>query len=291
MSDEAIRIKRLVKQYANFKLGPLDLTVPRGAIYGLIGPNGSGKTTTINLLMGLAEEDSGRIQVLGMDHRKSEVAVKARVGFVSPDLKYEPWGYPRRLIKFIRRFYDDWDDAYCAELMARLGIDADEKISAMSFGNRIKLSLVVALAHRPDLLLLDEPTLGLDAVSKRTIFAELLDAVRDSDRTVLISSHGLTDLERFADHIGMIKDGRLLFEGPTDEIVERFRIVDFEAENGAAPPQAEGATLLEQEGTRVRALVLIGSEALGKYENAGFRETARSPVTLEDLFVALVGEN
>jgi ABC-2 type transport system ATP-binding protein len=290
MSGEAIRIRGLGKSFGNFTLGPLDLTVPRGAIYGLIGPNGAGKTTTIDLIMGMGAKDAGSIEVFGLDHAKDEIAVKKQIGYVSPDLMFNAWGKVSRLVGFIRSFYPDWDDAYCTDLLRRLKIGWTDKISTLSFGARTKLSLVLALSHRPALLLLDEPLAGLDAVSKQEVFTELLDAVQDEDRTVLISSHDLHDLERFTDHLGMIHNGKLLLEGPTSELVERFRMVDCTCAAGSTPPYLPGVRVQRREGTRWRLLVDTSNDALRSLETNGVTDLVIAPVTLEELFVGLVRE-
>jgi len=290
MADEAIVIRGLEKSFSRFKLGPLDLTVPKGAIYGLIGPNGAGKTTTIDLIMGMGRKDAGTIEVFGLDHVEEEVAVKKQIGYVSPDLVFNAWGKVKRLLSFIRSFYDDWDDAYCVELMHRLKISPSDRISTLSFGARTKLGLIVALSHRPALLLLDEPLAGLDAVSKQEVFTELLDAVQDENRTVLISSHDLHDLERFSDHIGMISNGKLLLEGPTSDLVERFRMVDCTASDGQDLTRLPGVYLQKHEGDRFRILVDISNDRLQQLRSLGLTDTVSSPVTLEDLLVGLVKE-
>ena len=290
MSERAIEIRGLEKSFKHFKLGPLDLTVPRGAIYGLIGPNGVGKTTTIDLIMGMGKKDAGTIRVMGLDHVEDEVAMKRRIGYVSPDLNYQAWGKVGRAISFMRGFYPDWDDEYCRGLMESLKVGWDEKIKNLSFGARIKLSLIIALSHHPDLLLLDEPTVGLDPVSKQQVFAELLAAVQDEDRTVLISSHGLADVERFADHLGMLKDGKLLLEGATADIVGRFRLVDFVGTNGFSADGMEGVFVQEVRGERWRVLVDMQGGALERMKAKGATEISASPVTLEDLFVGIMKE-
>ena len=168
----AIEIRRLEKHFSRFKLGPLDLTVPQGAVYGLIGPNGAGKTTTLDLILGLGWEDAGSIKVLGLDHRRDEVAMKQQIGYASPEVLFTAWGRVHKLLRFVRGFYPSWDDDYCQQLLAALHLEMDERIAALSFGSRIKLGLVLALAWHPKILVLDEPTAGLDAVSKQQIFSE-----------------------------------------------------------------------------------------------------------------------
>ena len=283
----AIEIRGLEKQFSRFKLGPLDLTVPQGAVYGLIGPNGAGKTTTLDLILGLGQEDAGLIKVLGLNHRCDEVAVKQQVGYASPEVVFNAWGKVNKLIRFVRGFYPSWDDGYCQKLLAALQIGIDERIAALSFGSRVKLGLVLALAWHPKVLILDEPTAGLDAVSKQQIFSELLAAVQDEERTVLISSHSLSDLERFADHIGMIKEGKLLLEGPTSEVVERFQLVDFISDNEREFASAPGIFVRKHERNRWQALVDIRQNSLEAIGARGARQISTSPVTLEEVFVAL----
>lgn len=288
MSDAALAIRGLVKRFAKFALGPLDVTVPKGAIYGFIGHNGAGKTTTIDLIMGMGKNDAGTISVFGLDHSRDEVAVKARVGYVSPDLSFAAWGRIGRLLGFIRSFYPDWDDAYCEDLLRRFNLGVNDAISTLSFGSRTKLNLVVALSHRPALLLLDEPLSGLDPVSKREVFTELLEAVQSEERTVFISSHNLDELERFCDHIGIIQNGKMLLEGPTAELVERFKMVDCVTTNGARPQQFEGVWVQRKDGDRWRILLDTKSNAIDRLHAHGMADITSAPVTLEELFVGLM---
>jgi ABC-2 type transport system ATP-binding protein len=290
MNDNAIEIRGLKKNFGRFQLGPLDLTVPQGAIYGLIGPNAAGKTTTLDLLMGMGDADAGSITVLGLDHRRDEVAMKRQVGYASPETDYRSWVNVRMLIRFVRGFYPSWDEPYCQQLLKDFRVNPADSISTLSLGTRIKIGLILALAWHPKVLILDEPTAGLDAVSKKQIFAELFAAMNQEKRTVIISSHALSDLERYADSIGMIKDGRLLLEGATDEIVERYKMVDFVAENETVLARREGICLQKQEGDHFRALVDIQRNGLELLAARGARQILATPVTLEDIFVALAGE-
>jgi ABC-2 type transport system ATP-binding protein len=283
----AIEIRGLKKSFSSFTLGPIDLTVPEGAIYGLVGPNGAGKTTAIDLLFGMGAKDAGQITVLGLDHLRDEVAMKQQVGYVSPDLTYSPWGKVGRVIQFVKGFYPTWDDAYCERLLRSLRVGTSERVLSLSFGAKIKLSLILALSWRPKLLILDEPTVGVDAISKQEIFGELLSAVGDGDRSVLISSHGLTDLERFADHLGMIKDGRMIFEGSTADIIARHRMVDFVTDQAARITHQPGVFVQRQDANRWRALLDLERAPLEWLRSTGAANIAEAPVTLEDLFVAI----
>lgn len=288
--SNAIEIRGLVKKYPAFTLGPVDITVPAGAIYGLIGPNGAGKTTAIDMIFGMGRNDSGTIRVLGLDHRADEVALKQRTAYVSPELNFQVWGKVGKAIRFVRGFYPDWDEAYCTALLNAFHLDPEEKIATLSFGAKTKLGLLLALSRRPEVLVLDEPTTGLDAVSKQQVFGELLKAVEDGKHSVLISSHGLSDIERFADHVGMIKEGKLLLEGRTDEIVDRFRVAEFFSTNGTIFANCAGLVILKRTEDRWHALLDQQSEARVWLESNGAREITLTRLTLEDLFVALAKE-
>ncbi len=290
MNSNAIEIRGLIKKYAGFQLGPLDITVPRGAIYGLIGPNGAGKTTAMNMIFGLGRNDAGAIRVLALDHRADEVMLKQIASYVSPDLNFQVWGNVGRAIRFVRGFYPNWDDAYCTQLMQIFQLNDKDKIAALSFGAKTKLGLLLGLSRRPEVLILDEPTTGLDAVSKQQVFGELLKTVEDGERTVLISSHNLADIERFADHLGMIKNGKLLLEGRTDEIVERFRLAEFFTENGTAFPTYEGLTILKRDQNRWRALIDQQTGVQNWLQTRGAKDVSLTRLTLEDLFIALAKE-
>jgi ABC-2 type transport system ATP-binding protein len=232
---------------------------------------------------------AGAITVLGLDHLRDEVAMKAQVGYVSPDLDFASWRTVGKAIQFVRGFYPTWDDACCERLLSTFHLGWKDRIATLSFGAPIKLALLLALSWKPKLLILDEPTVGLDAIAKQQVFAELLAAVKDSDRTVLISSHGLTDLERFADHIGMIKDGHMLLEGATSDVIDRYRMVDFIAD----PPQhpleltSRPGFLVQQHDARRWRVLVDRQGASGLTGPPGTKPIADSPVTLEEVFVAL----
>ena len=290
-TEPAIQIRGLRKHYPAFDLGPLDLDVPRGSIFGFVGPNGAGKSTTIDLMFGMGRAEAGTIRLLGLDAVADEVAVKTRAAYVGPELEYASWGKIGNAIRFVRGFYpESWDDAYCEQLLERFKLGSNDKIAALSFGSRTKLALVIALARRPELLVLDEPTTGLDAIAKRELFAALLDLVGDAAHTVLISSHNLTDLERFADHVAIINDGRILHAGPMDEVIEPFCIADFTLAAHQPLANAHGITVIGRQGARVRALVDRKLDGLEKLAAAGAREVTHSTVNLEELFISLLSK-
>jgi ABC-2 type transport system ATP-binding protein len=287
MNSNCIEIRGLTKTFRKFKLGPLNLTVPQGAIYGFIGPNGAGKTTTIDLMLGMGAEEGGTITVLGKDHRREAVEMKQQVGYVSPELNFGTWRKVGNAIRFVKGFYAGWDDVYCRHLLEVFKLSLSDGISTLSFGSKIKLSLLLALAHKPALLILDEPTVGLDAVTKQDLFSQLLALVEDGNHTVFISSHSLADIERFADHVGMIKDGKLIIEGSTDEIISRYRIVDFVRNSGGRMESLPGVQILAEASGKYRALVDRQKWLEEAGQKLGLQEISASPVTLEELFVSL----
>lgn len=283
-STNAIEIRGLTKIYPRFQLGPLDLNVPAGAIYGLVGPNGAGKTTTLDLIFGLGLPQSGEIRVLGCDNRKDQIEMKRAAAYVSPHSSYVSWKYVRRVVRFIRAFYPEWEQDYCDQLLKRFKIEPDQKIANLSLGNSIKLGVILALARRPRVLIMDEPTIGLDVLAKQELFAELLALMGDEHRTILISSHNLVDLERFTDHIGVIHEGRLLVEGRTDQLLEAYRQLSFTL-NGAPPP---GARLVKRDGDRHRVLTDCAEKYRQVLADCGASGISVQPVTLEELFAGLV---
>lgn len=287
ITPPAIKLSALEKHYPRFALGPLDLTVPSGSIYGLIGPNGAGKTTLIDQIFGMGSPDAGSINVCGLDHERDEVAMKNCAAYVGPDLNFVSWGRIGRAIRFNRGFRPTWDDTYCARLMQDFSLSANDRIATLSFGGRTKLALLLALAWRPKLLVLDEPTTGIDAHSKKAVFTELLNIVRDEARTVFISSHQLSDLERFADRVGVLHKGRLVVEGATGELVERHLQVEWEADDPEGFAGVPGLTLQEREGLRWRGVLDTLTCPLQALTQRGARDVRTQALTLEELFLAL----
>ncbi len=288
MYDLALDIHGLEKSFPGFHLGPLTLEIPNGATYGFVGSNGSGKTTTLDLIMGMGNKDAGSILVFGMDHIEDEVAVKRRIGYVTQDLNFAAWGTIRRLIGFIRGFYPDWDNQYCNELVERLNLGWKDSIGTLSFGSRTKLNLHIALSHRPQLLLLDEPMAGLDAISKQEVFAELERATQEGKRTVLITSHNLDEIERYTTHVGMLDNGKLVLEGTTAGLLDRFDSVHCELHESATPEQLEGIYVVRRDNGRVHLVVDKTTNARDRLIAANPANFESQPASLEDIFVGVI---
>jgi ABC-type multidrug transport system ATPase subunit len=215
--------------------------------------------------------------MLGLDAAADEVAVKTRAAYVGPELEYANWGKIHKAIRFVRGFYPaTWDDTYCQELLELFKLNPNDKIATLSFGSRTKLALVIALSRRPELLVLDEPTTGLDAIAKRELFAALLELVEDAQHTILISSHNLSDLERFADHVAIINNGKILHAGPMDKVIEPFCIVDFTLPMNHPLAGQEGITLIQRQGSRVRVLLDRNLHGMERLDALGARDVTRA---------------
>jgi ABC-2 type transport system ATP-binding protein len=205
----------------------LNLRVRRGSIYGFLGRNGAGKTTVIKMLAGLIWPDRGDIKVNGVEPARLTVEDRWKIGYVSERQILNPFIRVDALIQFTSRFYPDWDFAACERILKRFKIDRTKRIRALSLGMARQVAFMLALAQKPDLLLLDEPAANLDAVARREFLDEVLDLLRQGGKTVLLSSHILSDVERVADEIGIIAQGRLRISEPLDRLKETVKKVRF----------------------------------------------------------------
>lgn len=269
----------------------VSLTVPRGAVYGLVGENGAGKTTLIKHLLGVYRAQAGSVRVFGHDPVSSPVEVLSQVGYLSEDRDLPGWMRIRELLWYTRAFYPGWDDAYAESLRAQFGLPPDAKIRHLSRGEKAKAGLLIALAYRPALLLLDEPSSGLDAAARRDILAAIVRTVADEGRTVIFSSHLLDEVERVADTIAMIHEGNVLFEGAFDTIRAGYHraVIHFEAPP-ASFPEISGVLHVEGGGHEWTVFcntdVAPLAQALSPH---GGRVVEKRAPSLEEIFLAHVG--
>ena len=226
MSDtHALEFKMVRKHYKGFDLQPTSFAVPRGCIMGLIGPNGAGKTTLIKLALDLVRCDGGSVRLLGLDHRASGRQVRARIGFVPDEPRLHEDVPLELLARATAPLYPSWDAERFAELVGAFELPMRKKLKTLSHGMKTKFALALALAHRPELLILDEPTAGLDPVFRRELLRMLLELMQDDQVSVLFSTHVTADLERAADYITFVKEGRLVFSLEKDTVLDSFRLV------------------------------------------------------------------
>lgn len=209
-------------------LDGLTLTVPRGAIFALLGPNGCGKTTTLKLLLGMNRADSGSGTVFGLriDNERDSVAIRQRTGFVSETKELFQGLDVATTIRLVRAMYPKWDAAFERELLKRFNLPAAQKVAALSKGMRAKLALLVACCRRAELLVLDEPTDGLDPAAAEQMIETLVSMVAENELTVLLSSHQLHEVERVADGLAIMRSGRVVLQGELDELRQRVRRVE-----------------------------------------------------------------
>lgn len=271
----AIHLENLCRRYGRVRaLDGLTLTVHAGEIYGFLGRNGAGKTTTLRTLMGIVTADSGSVELFGERIRKITVAHKRRIGYVSQDQNFYPWMTAKGLGDFVKAFYPRWSDSDYSLLLKNLDVPFDRRVAELSGGTRTKLGLALALAPRPDLLLLDEPTTGLDPVARRE-FNDMVQAmVIERGTTVFFSSHLVDEVESIATRVGIIQNGRMCIQGRTTELLAQVRrIVAAEM-----IPMPEGFT-------RIRGDVWLAAEA--RWQSALWPEgVVVQSLSLEDIFLA-----
>src|SRR5437762_8547064 len=218
VSDFVITVSELTRRFgATAALASVSLSLARGAVYGLVGANGAGKTTLIKHILGLLRAEGGSVRVFGLDPVADPVGVLSRIGYLSEENDLPGWMRVDELIRYSRAFYPAWDDAYAEELRRTFALDAAAKIKNLSRGQRARLGLLIALAYRPELLVLDEPSSGLDPIVRRDILGAVMRTIADEGRTVLFSSHLLNEVEEVADHVTMIDHGRVVVSARSEE--------------------------------------------------------------------------
>ena len=224
MSEPVITVSELTRRFGDkTALASVSLSLPRGAVYGLVGANGAGKTTLIRHLLGLLRAESGSVRVFGLDPVADPVAVLSRIGYLSEENDLPGWMRVDELIRYSRAFYPAWDDRYAEELRRTFALDPSARIKTLSKGQKARAGLLIALAYRPELLVLDEPSSGLDPIVRRDILGAVIRTIADEGRTVLFSSHLLEEVEQVADHVTMINHGKIVLSGPLAALKESHR--------------------------------------------------------------------
>ena len=248
MTDFAVELSGVSKKYRYFTLDDVHLQLPQGQIMGLIGANGAGKSTTIRILMGLVHQDAGEVRVLGHRMPAQQVAAKWDIGFASEDMRlYETMTLSWHM-SFIRSIYPKWDATYAQLLLKRFGLHAEQKIKGLSHGQRVKAALLLVLARKPKLLVLDEPTTGLDPVARHEILRELTAAMADEGRSILFSSHNTQDVEQISDQITFIDRGRIIDSMDKETYLDRWRRLRLEVPLGVELRPLPGIVGVQRQG-------------------------------------------
>ena len=213
------------KRYKGFSLQRINLSLKPGYIMGFIGPNGAGKSTTIKLIMGLAKKDEGRINLFGLDQDKHALAIKERIGFVYDENHFYEELTVQEMKNTIRPFYRKWDEGLFQKYAKEFELPPDKPIKQLSKGMKMKLALAIALSHDAELLIMDEPTSGLDPLVRGEVLDILQSVIQDERKSVLFSTHITSDLEKVADYIAIIHQGRILLTATKDELLEEYGLI------------------------------------------------------------------
>ena len=223
--ENVVEFQGVEKTFDHFKLKELNLKIKKGYITGFIGPNGSGKTTTLKLMMQLLRADQGRVTIFGQEMTQQNYQLKDRIGFVYAENVLYKSQTVAQIGKLVSRFYSKWDQAIFDQYIEKFNLPLDSKVDKLSTGMKTKLSLALALSHHAELIILDEPTSGLDPVVRRHILDVLFELIQDEDKTIFFSSHITKDIEKIADYIIFIKDGEIIFDEEKYNILERYKVV------------------------------------------------------------------
>ena len=287
--NPAFSLTGIAKRYPHFALQDITLQLPEGQVMGLVGANGAGKTTLLRLLTGLAAPDEGQVTVLGHRLPEAQVAAKRDIGFASEDMRLYRSQSLRWHMDLVKNIYPEWDAAYAGELVKRFDVRPDQVLGGFSHGQRVKALLLLCLARRPRLLLLDEPTTGLDPVARIEVLEALADVLRDEQRSVLFSSHNTHDIEQLADTISFLHQGRLVASADKDSFLESWRRIVCQ---GALPadigdwPEIASA---RANGSLVEIKARAWNDTLpARLAATGLLVQRTDPMNLEDIFITAV---
>ena len=240
-SPVAIHLENVRKNFGQHEvLRGVDLDVPAGSIFGFLGLNGAGKTTLIRILLGLSQADAGRCLVEGIDSAADALGVRLRVGYMAENQAMYGWMRVGQLIEWVSRFYPSWDPALAATLGDQMRLDANQKVGALSKGQTSRLALLLALAHRPGIVILDDPTLGLDPIARRDLLRDVIGQLQDRGATVFFSSHLLYEIEPICDRIAILHEGRILKCAAVDELREQVKRIVLKPASAARVPDLSG---------------------------------------------------
>lgn len=222
---EILTVENLSKRYEKFELKGVSFSLEPGYIMGFIGRNGAGKTTTLKSMLNLVHPDGGSVRVLGKEFREHELELKQKVGFMLGGVTFYPKQKLKAITQVVRRFYDEWDDALFENYLVQFGLNPDKRVEELSSGMQVKYALALALSHNAKLLILDEPTSGLDPVSRDELMGLFQQLIENGERSILFSTQITSDLEKCADYITYIKNGRIIASAEKDSFLDSYRLV------------------------------------------------------------------
>jgi ABC-2 type transport system ATP-binding protein len=288
-TTSAISLHGVDKNYSTFALQNIDLELPTGQIMGLVGANGAGKSTIMRILIGLIQADRGDVTVCGHHLPHAQVAAKREIGFASEDMRLYKTQTLRWHMDFIHGIYPDWDEAYALHLTTRFDLPLQQATGGFSHGQRVKAMLLLILARRPKLLLLDEPTTGLDPVARAEVLEALADVLRDEARSVLFSSHNTADVEQLSDTITFLHKGKLVASQDKESFLSSWRRILCQGNWHADIKAMPEVVAARNNGSIIELKVRDGSDIfLSRLAQSGLAIKAIEPMNLEDIFVTSV---
>lgn len=292
MNDNALVMENVIRGFGGPPvLRGLNLNVPRGSIYGFLGRNGSGKTTAIKTLAGLTRPASGTVRVLGGDPWSFGAEARRRVGYLSEKQTLPPLMRVAKLVRFCAQFYPAWDHGLCDGLLRRFEVPVRRRIHQLSLGQQRLLGFALAVAPRPNVLLLDEPAANLDVAARREFLDQILELIQDGDKTVFFSTHILSDVERVADRVGILSGGSLIADEPLDELKESVKQVRLFGFRNGLPEKIPGAFNVRRDGREMLAVLKVGSDGSRRLADQLGCQAEECALSLEDLFIELTRKN
>ncbi len=263
--ESVIEIAGLSRRFGQKRaLDDVSMAIPRGVVMGLVGLNGAGKTTLLKHILGLLRAQQGTVSVFGKDPSRHPKQILSRLGYLTEEDTLPGWMKVWQILRFTKPFYPNWSDSYAQELLETFKIDPKKKIKQMSKGQRARVGLTLALAHRPELLVLDEPSSGLDPVVRNDILAAIIRTIADAGNTVLFSSHLLDEVQRVSDMVAVIRHGKMVECGPLENLQTRYQRVTLQTDDDASPPNIEAMGKWQQNGNHWSAILDVDGEDLEK---------------------------
>jgi len=292
-ASPAIEFRGVSKRYRFFALEEVSFRLEPGQIMGFVGPNGAGKSTTIRILMALVRQDAGDVEVLGCRMPDEQVRAKWDVGFVSEEMRLFSGATLDWHMGFVRSIFPGaWDDRYAARLLQRFHLHREQKVKGLSRGEQVKAALLLALARKPRLLVLDEPTTGLDPVARQEVIGELMEILQDEERSILFSSHNTLDVEQISDQITFIDRGKIVDTDDKEAFLERWRRLTLEVPESVTLPELSASSGVVDTARSGRTAVVTANafddELPAAYQRAGAAVREVQRMTLEEIFVATV---